>query len=331
MENELVSVVMATFNGEKYIREQLDSILNQGYRHLEVIIVDDASTDATQAILEAYSHRDNRISIHYSEKNHGALASFEHGLELASGEFVVFADQDDVFESRKVSLLVEALKKNPHRDMAVSDLALMNGQGEKIDDSMWHHQRLRVKEGKPFSQLLYMNFTTGCAMMIRRRLLDRALPFPAGCIVHDWWLSVVCCSSAGGGLTLLTKPLTRYRQHGSNIIGSHAVSMQSSIERATNLESRIQWYDMNRSRLAGYLQKDIWNKEDVSAMASVKDAFDGLYSVSQCSLSGRLSAAGKAIHMARAESFKHRLGLVLFSLYPMLVDDLHSIMRKKRW
>jgi len=322
VEDELVSVVMATFNGEKYIREQLDSILNQDYRHLEVIVVDDASSDSTVSILEEYNQRDKRVSYTRAEKNTGASASFELALRLAKGDFIAFSDQDDIFDIRKISVMVAALKANPNRDMVVTDLSLVDAGAEIIAYSMWQHQRLRVKDGKPFKQLLYMNFVTGCAMMIRRRLLKIALPFPADCMVHDWWLAVVSCSGRGGGLALVKQPLTLYRQHSANSIGSHQVSFQTSLERVTNLESRIQWYQMNRKRLDGYLCKEGWNEDDLSVLEYARDAFEGLCLTSEFAFSTRLRMVGKVLKMAKYESLKHRLGLALFTLYPMLVDHL---------
>lgn len=328
IKDELVSIVMATFNGEKYLREQLDSILNQDYRHLEVIVVDDASTDSTLSILEEYRQRDQRISYTCAENNAGASASFELALGMIAGEFIVFSDQDDLFETRKVSVLVEALRANPNRDMVATDLCLIDAAGGIIADSMWQHQRLRVKEGKPFKQLLYMNFVTGCAMMIRRRLLEIALPFPADCMVHDWWLAVVCCSARGGGLVLVKQPLTLYRQHGANSIGTHQVSLQNSIKRVTNLESRIQWYQMNHKRVLGYLCREGWPEGDLPALECVRDTFEGLRLASERSFFTRMRMVGKILKVAGCESLKHRLGLVLFTLYPMLVDHLHSIKGK---
>jgi len=328
VEDELVSVVMATFNGEKYIREQLDSILNQDYRNLEVIVVDDASTDSTVSILEEYSQRDKRVSYTCSEKNAGTSASFELALGSAKGDFIAFSDQDDIFDMRKISVMVAALKANPSRDMVVSDLALIDAEGNIIADSMWQHQQLRVKEGKPFKQLLYMNFVTGCAMMIRRRLLKIALPLPVGCMVHDWWFAVVSCSERGGGLVLVKDALTLYRQHGANSIGSHQVSLQSSIKRATNLESRNQWYQMNRKRLEGYLRLDEWSGSDRYAIEYAREVFKGLCMASGSSIFTRVKMVGKVLKMTEYESAKHRLGLVLFTLYPMLVDHLAKLRRR---
>jgi len=214
--------------------------------------------------------------------------------------------------------------------MVVSDVCLINASGENIADSMWMHQGLRVTNGKPFKQLVYSNFATGCAMMIRRRLLDIALPFPVDCMVHDWWLGVVCCSRVGGGLVLLDRPLTRYRQHGSNVIGAHSGSLQTSILQVTALEARMQWYRLNLLRLNGYLQREGWDEEDISAIKLAQEAFTCLCATHQASIWGRLGTVCKSLRVASEESFRHRLGLVLFSLYPMLVDHLRWRAKKNK-
>lgn len=220
MSNEVVSIVMTTFNGEKYLRQQLDSILQQTYQYLELIVVDDASMDGTLSILEEYAALDDRIHIFPAKKNLGLVANFERGLKLAKGDFIALSDQDDIFRRDKIELLLTELKDYPSCDLAISDLSLIDKDGNEFAQSMWHYQKLNPKQGKPFRRLLYSNFATGCAMMFRRRLLYLATPFPANCIVHDWWLAVVAASSKGGGICLVKEPLTAYRQHLSNVIGA---------------------------------------------------------------------------------------------------------------
>src|SRR3990172_731979 len=123
MNSELVSIVMATYNGEKYLRQQLDSILEQTCQHFELIVVDDASTDETLSILNEYAASDDRIHVYPAEKNMGLVANFERGLKLAKGEFIALSDQDDIFRNDKIELLLNALKAHPDRDLAVSDLS----------------------------------------------------------------------------------------------------------------------------------------------------------------------------------------------------------------
>ena len=272
MNSKLVSIVMATYNGEMYLRQQLDSILDQTYQHFELIVVDDASTDETLSILNEYSISDGRIHIFPAENNLGIVKNFERGLMLASGEYIALSDQDDVFRPDKISLMVKALEAHPKRDLVISDLSLIDADGNQIALSMWRYAKLEPKQGKPFRRLLYGNFATGCAMMFRRRLLEHAIPFPADCLVHDWWLAVVASSSKGGGLCLINEPLTAYRQHLSNVIGAKATDNINKIIAArikvpsrglSVFENRMNLYKkLHLDRLAGYLQSTIWSAKE---------------------------------------------------------------------
>ena len=272
MNKELVSIIMATYNGEKFLRLQLESILEQTYQHFELIVVDDASMDGTLSILEEYAASDERIHVFPAEKNLGLVANFERGLRLAKGDFIALSDQDDIFRKDKIELLLTALKDHPNRDLAVSDLSLIDKDGNEIAQSMWLYQRLNPRQGKPFRRLLYGNFATGCAMMFRRRLLDIAIPFPADCIVHDWWLAVVAASSKGGGICLIKEPLTAYRQHLLNVIGARvtdklnvtAIARINAAPRGISVfEERMSLYKkLHANRLAGYLQCTLWSSEE---------------------------------------------------------------------
>jgi glycosyltransferase involved in cell wall biosynthesis len=272
MNSELVSIVMATYNGEKYLRQQLDSILQQTYRHFELIVVDDASTDGTLSILEEYAASDDRIHVFPAEKNLGLVANFERGLRLAKGDFIALSDQDDIFRNDKIELLLTALKDHPNRDLVLSDLSLIDEDDKEIAPSMWRYQRLSPKHGKPFRRLLYSNFATGCAVMLRHRLLEIALPFPPDCIVHDWWLAVVSASSKGGGICLVKEPLTAYRQHRSNVIGARAADnimvkiiyrIKTPARGSSIFDKRMDLYKkMHLHRLTGYLQSSVWSSRE---------------------------------------------------------------------
>ena len=218
--NDLISIVMATYNGEKYLRPQIESILTQSYENIELVVVDDASTDRTLSILKEFAVRDNRIYIYPAEKNLGIKANFERGIRLAKGEFIALADQDDIFRSDKLEVLINTLKAYPERDLAISDLSLIDENGNVLSESMWKSQKMNPSAGHPFRCLVYENFATGCAMMIRRRLLDSALPFPPNWGMHDWWIAVVAASENAGGIYLVREALTSYRQHASNVIGA---------------------------------------------------------------------------------------------------------------
>lgn len=285
MSGELVSVVMATYNGERYLREQLDSILKQGHANFELIAVDDGSTDGTLGILQHYAARDARIRIFPAEQNVGLIANFERGLRLARGEFIVLADQDDVFREDKLAQLLSALQARPDRDLAVSDLSLIDDAGVTFAPSLWKHQKMRPRAGKPFARLVYLNFATGCAMMFRRRLLQVALPFPPDCLVHDWWLAVVAASSLAGGLVVVDEPLTAYRQHQANVLGAKAAQSLTAQKVVTriktpprgreNFEARCASMRLQIARLEGYLQRDCWSAGERRRIANLRDTLLG--------------------------------------------------------
>lgn len=273
MNSDLASIVMATYNGEKYLRQQLDSILQQTYQYFELIVVDDASTDETLSILNEYAASDDRIHVYPAEKNMGLVANFERGLKLAKGEFVALSDQDDIFRKDKIELLLNVLKDNPGCDLATSDLSLIDDESNEIAQSMWRYQRLNPKPGKPFRRLLRSNFATGCAMMFRQRLLELAIPFPPDCVVHDWWLAVIASSAKGGGICLIEEPLTEYRQHRANVLGARAADNRSARNIIVQIKSphrgesafveRMNKYKkLYVNRLAGYLQLPVWSAKE---------------------------------------------------------------------
>lgn len=327
MDKPLVSVVMATYNGARFLSMMLESIVAQTYHNLEIIIFDDASIDETRDILQRFARSDSRIKVFHSETNQGAVKTFEMALHLASGEFIALADQDDIFRNDKIELLVERMRQSPGVDLVLSDLSLIDNSGAVITESMWRHQRLHVAEGKPFEQLLYANFATGCAMLIRRRLLDAALPFPENCIMHDWWLSVLSARTGGGGIALVPQPLTSYRQHSSNVIGAHSGALIASIRRVSVLANRSAWYAKNRMRLEAYLSDRalLWSEDDRLAIRRMMDVFTCMSRDETNSFRTRMRSIGMRVHYAQHCGWVHLLGIVVFTIFPRFADWLRRI------
>jgi glycosyltransferase involved in cell wall biosynthesis len=329
MNSELVSIVMATYNGEQFLRQQLDSILGQTYRHFELIAVDDASTDSTLGILNEYAASDERIHVYPAEKNLGLITNFERGLKLAKGEYIALSDQDDIFRKDKIELLVKALTKKPNHDLALSDLSLVDENDVEVAPSMWRYQKLKPQQGKPFRRLLYLNFATGCAIMFRRRLLQVALPFPSACLVHDWWLAVVASSSHGGGIELVAEQLTAYRQHGFNQLGAIVAKT-----RATKLCAALQWNEnssggisiaeqsMNEmqtsiARMDGYLQKKFWAPDERRAIKEIRDTLDGYRNDANSGLLRRMGKLPRRLKVAAlSRSATHCAKAALLTLAP---------------
>ena len=128
-----IDILMATYNGEKYLKEQIESILNQTYSNFRLIVSDDCSTDNTRMILEEYQEKDNRIEIYYQDKNLGYIKNFEFLLNKVENNFYMLSDQDDIWISNKIEKSMKTLKQE-NADLVFCDLMLINQNGERISD-----------------------------------------------------------------------------------------------------------------------------------------------------------------------------------------------------
>jgi glycosyltransferase involved in cell wall biosynthesis len=213
MNNPLVSIPIITYNGERYLRRQLDSIYCQTYENIEVVACDDGSTDTTRDILEEYrSSHGLRYVINPS--NLGYLRNFEKALSLCRGELFAPSDQDDIWLPSKIESLIVALGD---RSLACSDAVLIDEFDTPFADSAMRYSNLSACSGKPFFQLLFSSFVIGCTALYSADLVRRALPIPEGELFHDWWMSLV--ASTMKGISYYPGPLVRYRQHTTNSIG----------------------------------------------------------------------------------------------------------------
>lgn len=205
----VISVAMATFNGGKYLKEQLDSIYDQTYKLIEVIVVDDCSTDATLHILNQFS-KTHQLKYYVNDINLGFVKSFEKAIEKCKGDYVALSDQDDIWEQDKLKVLLNEIGSNL---MIHSDCTIINDQNNILKNS-WKEQlgyRIDIKN------LFFGNVVTGCTVLFKNDLLKTALPFPDGIAYHDWWLAL--CAAKENKITYTPKCLTRYRQHNEQHTG----------------------------------------------------------------------------------------------------------------
>jgi hypothetical protein len=201
----LVSVALCTYNGATHLNEQLDSLWSQTWPRLEVIAVDDASSDGTWDILQRAAQHEPRLRIARNETNLGFAANFERAISLCGGEFIAPCDQDDVWQPSKLQALVQAIDGHL---LAYCDSALVDGQGRPLGRLV--SDRLRMVEGSDPLAFVFWNCISGHAMLLRRELLAAALPLPA-VRYHDWWFAFVAASV--GSITYVDQPLVAYRQH----------------------------------------------------------------------------------------------------------------------
>lgn len=208
----LISIVLATYNGEKYLREQLDSLLNQTHKSLEIIVVDDCSKDSTINIIKEYQQQNPNIFLFINPKNLGPNKTFEAGILKATGDFVAFCDQDDIWMPNKIETLLNAVGKE---DAYYSNSLLVNAKGESLGTSFKQIMNLKsYYTGAPF---LLSNCVPGHTMLVKRNFLLSILPIPS-ITFFDMWIGYA--AAATNGIKFIDEVLVHYRQHDSNTIGT---------------------------------------------------------------------------------------------------------------
>ncbi len=209
----LISIVMACYQGENFVEEQIHSHLNQDYPHLEFIYLDDASTDATWTILQSLAQQDPRINIFQNEKNLGYVGSFEKAIQLAQGEWIALSDQDDIWEKQKISRLFHAMGSH---SLIYADSQLIDNQGNELPQRMSD-----LKNQIPYTSPLMYTFgawAPGHSMLFQKSILTHAFPFPRF-VSHDYYIGFVATCYQGS--TYLPEILVQYRQHDQNAIGAN--------------------------------------------------------------------------------------------------------------
>lgn len=228
MLSQQLLILLGTYNGARFVREQLESIQRQTVTDWTLLIRDDGSSDGTIEILEHFSQSDHRIVVLHDRRGRfGVVGNYGELMREAlkrRADIVFFSDQDDVWLPTKMSeqiSQIEALEKASDQEMPIlvhSDLEVVDAALERVHRSFLEFQGIAHESRWPLKVLLVQNFVTGCAMAINRPLLEIATPIPTAAVLHDWWLAV--CAAACGQIGYLPTPLVRYRQHGSNEIGA---------------------------------------------------------------------------------------------------------------
>ena len=204
MEKALVSVVLCTYNGERFLEEQIESILAQTYRPLELVISDDASTDGTANLLSKYAGNP-LVRVFRQEKNIGLTANFGSAAARTKGQYIAFSDQDDTWLPHKIETLVKAMGSAP---LVYSNSLLVDEQGNSMGKKLSGIKKMY--SGADSRGYILYSCVWGHGMLITRELFERSLPMPAD-IHHDIWITFK--AFLHGGIRYVDEVLTHYRQH----------------------------------------------------------------------------------------------------------------------
>lgn len=265
-----VIIVLSSFNGARFLGEQIDSIRRQSYPSWTLLVRDDGSSDGSMAVAERFARLDPRIQpLQDGRGNLGPAASFGALLERAGeigAPYIALADQDDVWQPTKLARELALLRQREAQVgrttplLVHSDLTVVAEDLRVIHDSFLQYQRLGHAANSPASILLVQNTVTGCTAVLNRALLQAALPL-SRVVMHDWWLAL--CAAVLGEICLLPEATVLYRQHAGNAIGSPG--WREAGRRV--LRAPVRWWRQSNERFAAavYQARELWNRVEPTA------------------------------------------------------------------
>ena len=313
-----ISIVIATYNGERYLKEQLNSIVAQTLKPTQVIIQDDASTDNTVAIIQEYSAI-LPIELTVNTHNLGYIGNFQSALSKATGEYIALCDQDDIWEHNKLQSLFEAIGNNA---LVYSDSLLVDSNGHYLGKTL--SQKLKntfISTSSPLS-FLYDNCISAHAMLFHHSLLPKLFPFPKH-LYFDAWIASNAASN--GGVHYFDKPLVRYRQHSSNTLSQvQKSSVSASQQIALKTDKKVTEHASRVSMIDELLtipsltndEKRILNRLREGHLSFQNRWFNREFFILLIQNRRTLFAITK--RNAFILSFKKALGLKLYALFPFL-------------
>lgn len=231
MDYPLISIALCTYNGEKHLPEQLDSIINQTYKSIEIIVVDDCSSDRTLSVLQEYARKYSQIKVYSNTENKGYSKNFEYAISLCKGDYIAISDQDDIWVLDKLESLLNKIRIDD--DLLVYSNSLLVDENGKSLNKTCFDKRSRYQGNDPRALALF-NIFLGHSMLIKRELAEIALPIPQHS-TYDAWLGFVATNR--GRMCVLDQVTTLFRQHSSN--ASKNWEGNTKLEKITLLRDRI--------------------------------------------------------------------------------------------
>jgi glycosyltransferase involved in cell wall biosynthesis len=233
-QTKLISIVMATYNGEKYIKTQLDSIINQTYKNIEIIIVDDLSNDNTVEIVKNYISRYKNIRLYVNPKNLGYIKNFEKGSKKTTGDFIAFSDQDDFWMPRKLERLATEIG---NYDVIYCNSELVDKKLNSLNKKLSTNHNF-ISSKNPINFMI-KNCVSGHAMLIKKELLHNCFDF-SDLIPHDWWVTFI--ASTKNGVCFLNETLVKYRIHNDNVFAGDGYGKKNKTVKNIERKHRIKYF-----------------------------------------------------------------------------------------
>lgn len=249
-----ISIALTTYNGERFLRKQLESIFSQTVKPFEIIASDDHSADSTVTILKEYEGTCG-LKIFTNERNIGFAKNFEQAILKCSGKYIALSDQDDIWMPNKIERLVESIKDSP---LVFSDASYIDENDKLLARSVRQYRQLPLFEELQLENIVYCNYAIGCTVLFNRSVLEKAIPFPSSETFHDWWLAMASCSISP--IKYLDDSLVLYRKHTNNTLGLQVTSsLKEKLNILINNTIDKPLYNNQKKRLLSIVQTNLFN------------------------------------------------------------------------
>lgn len=270
---KMVSIALATFNGEKYLSQQIDSILSQTFKNIEIIISDDNSSDNTYEIIQNYALKYSNIKVFKNQLGAGFVRNFENAISKTTGKYIALADQDDVWFPNKLELL---LKEINGFSLVFSNAFLTNS--ELVNNGLLYSKLIKYSDIKiSFKCLLFNNIIPGCFCLFDADLKKDFLPIPKTETYHDWYINL--WAAKRNGIKFLNMPLMYYRRHDSNFTQIETKSETLLVKIFNTLINQKDKSKINKmrieniNRLKGIINLNIFNDKIIKEVLTFNENY----------------------------------------------------------
>ncbi len=242
-----VDILLTTYNTEtEYLKQQIESILNQTYQNFRLLISDDASTQKeVKAMLEEYENKDKRITLYQQEKNLGYNKNFEFLLKQANAKYIMFSDHDDVWYPQKIEKSLQTIKEEDV-DLVYCNAHQINEKGEMIQTNYFQYKNVPLVQGKD-KLAISRCVGIGCSQIITDNIKDKMIPFKDEVIAHDWLAAFL--ANEGKGMAYIEEPLFGYRLHTNNVFGGRNLAQNLSRWKKENGTSYLSYLKYRKEKV----------------------------------------------------------------------------------